>query len=558
MDLSASPLDPPTADAWSVRRFVQLGTEGVLRIPDFQRPFRWGAKDVRDLFDSVLNGYPIGSVLLWHREAPASSVRFGPLVVEAAARPDGLFVVDGQQRLTSLVATLSGGEAVVSSEFELYVDLDDGSVKSRGHRKVVPAHWLPLWLVLDTPTLLQYLRDLDQAGLDPGLSNRATTVATRIAEFKIPVSIVNDYDEGVVREIFERVNTTGKRMKASEVFVALHATVGGRPSDDLRNLSDEISGLGFGTLGRDDVLRCVLAVRGGDVYRRNLRSEFSADEDPAEAYRATFETLRRVVAFLREDAAIPHRRALPYVAVLPVLTRFFALHAKPAAHTRQLLRRWVWRSIAGWPGNRDPKPVRIAARDLDGEDRRSEDDQALWLLSQLGPVPQFAPDLDAVRLNQAAARTNIALLGALGPRCLTSGELVDLSSHLEEADPASAVFSSFLPRPRRAAEKDSAGAAYANLSSRLLHPLAAGASPRDEGDGGDDAFIAALLAASPEVLTSHGFDAAASAAIEQEDLETAAEARGRALTVTLFETWERLAEPAATDRPALASMVVDD
>jgi hypothetical protein len=45
--------------------------------------------------------------------------------------------------------------------------------------------------------------------------------------------------------------------------------------------------------------------------------------DVRETFRQTAQTLERVFAFLREDASIPHVRALPYIGVLPILTRFF-------------------------------------------------------------------------------------------------------------------------------------------------------------------------------------------------------------------------------------------
>ncbi len=38
---------------------------GELRIPRFQRPYVWSPEDMIGLFDSIFNGYPIGSLLIW-------------------------------------------------------------------------------------------------------------------------------------------------------------------------------------------------------------------------------------------------------------------------------------------------------------------------------------------------------------------------------------------------------------------------------------------------------------------------------------------------------------
>jgi uncharacterized protein with ParB-like and HNH nuclease domain len=74
--------------------------------PHFQRPFRWGREDVRRLFDGVLKGYPIGSVLLWLRAAPRQEFVLGNLRIDAEATDHALWVVDGQQRITSLANAL--------------------------------------------------------------------------------------------------------------------------------------------------------------------------------------------------------------------------------------------------------------------------------------------------------------------------------------------------------------------------------------------------------------------------------------------------------------------
>ncbi len=74
-------------------------------MPDIQRPFVWASKKVRDLFDSMYRGYPIGTLMLWETGAEAGTRQIG---LEAADRAPQLLIVDGQQRLTSLYAVLTG------------------------------------------------------------------------------------------------------------------------------------------------------------------------------------------------------------------------------------------------------------------------------------------------------------------------------------------------------------------------------------------------------------------------------------------------------------------
>ncbi len=91
-----------------VKNLVDDVRIGKIGLPDLQRPFVWKDNKVRDLFDSMLRGYPIGYVMLW--ESPAnyeekkSSIGENKKIYE---EPKEL-VIDGQQRLTALVAAMYG------------------------------------------------------------------------------------------------------------------------------------------------------------------------------------------------------------------------------------------------------------------------------------------------------------------------------------------------------------------------------------------------------------------------------------------------------------------
>lgn len=83
---------------------------GKIRIPRFQRAFVWKDEDRRKLFDSIYYGYPVGTLLLWKHAAQQETLSWAGLEVPVDARPDALFVVDGQQRLATLAVTLLGAE----------------------------------------------------------------------------------------------------------------------------------------------------------------------------------------------------------------------------------------------------------------------------------------------------------------------------------------------------------------------------------------------------------------------------------------------------------------
>ena len=87
-------------------RDVEIGKIGL---PDLQRPFVWPDSKVRNLLDSMMKGYPIGYIMLW--SSPEDYENTGQIGrnEKIYKQPDDL-VIDGQQRLTALLAAMHGVE----------------------------------------------------------------------------------------------------------------------------------------------------------------------------------------------------------------------------------------------------------------------------------------------------------------------------------------------------------------------------------------------------------------------------------------------------------------
>ena len=85
---------------------IELGRIGL---PELQRPFVWPNVNVRDLFDSLYRGYPVGFLLLWKTGANDALKSIGTGAKQSVPE---LAIVDGQQRLTSLYAVVKGAEVL--------------------------------------------------------------------------------------------------------------------------------------------------------------------------------------------------------------------------------------------------------------------------------------------------------------------------------------------------------------------------------------------------------------------------------------------------------------
>ena len=81
---------------------IELGSIGL---PDIQRPFVWSNTKIRNLFDSMYRGYPVGYFLFWQTGAELKAKTIGTQKEQLVPQ---MLIVDGQQRLTSLFAVLKG------------------------------------------------------------------------------------------------------------------------------------------------------------------------------------------------------------------------------------------------------------------------------------------------------------------------------------------------------------------------------------------------------------------------------------------------------------------
>lgn len=77
---------------------------GEIAIPEIQRPFVWDATKVRNLLDSLFQGYPVGYLIAWRN--PDVKLKDG--TTSSGKR----ILIDGQQRVTALMASLLGREVV--------------------------------------------------------------------------------------------------------------------------------------------------------------------------------------------------------------------------------------------------------------------------------------------------------------------------------------------------------------------------------------------------------------------------------------------------------------
>ena len=163
----------PTLPSFSVKPEVILLEDlfeeikrGQLRSPRFQRPFVWRPEDMRKLFESVVKGYPIGSLLIWEPGIRYQCLpNFGPIPQGEPGldRTDLAYVLDGQHRLATLFgATHVEGEPPAQAMMRhwwMWFDLDEEEF-THAPRGPIGPHHIPLREMLSTTHFLRFSANL--------------------------------------------------------------------------------------------------------------------------------------------------------------------------------------------------------------------------------------------------------------------------------------------------------------------------------------------------------------------------------------------------------------
>lgn len=205
----------------------------TLRIPTIQRQFVWDAEDVRDLIDSIVNGYPIGAIIIWE---PTSEFPSAPLVGKDGGDAH-LYVLDGQQRLTALSLMMNGGWQIERGD-KIIRTSDISYVPETGkfylsEKKGIDVSLIVKAAMADTDSLLKLQKDYKAV-----CKKVIDEVGRKIVGYQLPMYVLRTDaadDEGAyekIAEIFTRVNSAGVKIGNLEMFLSFFAAAFPRKEKD--------------------------------------------------------------------------------------------------------------------------------------------------------------------------------------------------------------------------------------------------------------------------------------------------------------------------------------
>ena len=421
------------AETISVEALIRETKRGLIRVPDFQRPLRWESEDVKLFFDSIYQGYPVGSFLMRRAYAPASALQYGAVRIDATESNSALWVVDGQQRLTALAAGLARDKEMPvtpDDPWVLYFDAKKQVFHVPPRSGIFPTTWVPITQLLDASSLSEWVFNWKHAK-DSELRKTVFEAGSRIRQYEIPLYVVETGDEKLLRDIFYRINDSGKKMKWEDIHDALFGRKSDEPST-LSGLADELTALGIGRPSEEQLLSAIIAFKGLDATR-SISDHYRRDPDILrDAVSEALPALRQVIIFLKTHAEIPHLRLLPRSLPFFVLTKFFGLYPEPNSRTINLLVRWIWRTLLGVKSIDERTLLRHSLDAIEGD----EPERTMQIL--LGEIPRTKGSSFALpqKFDARATDSRIILvsLSSLRPLNPENEKTIDIADLIEEHD----------------------------------------------------------------------------------------------------------------------------
>lgn len=235
--------------------------QGRIGLPDLQRPFVWADAKVRDLFDSMMKGFPVGYVMLWASPEDYTNTKQIGEGEKQFKRPDDL-VIDGQQRLTSLLAAIKGIKILdknfvhrrimisfepLSKEFQVWTQAYERSYQYIADIAEVFKAYENKELSKFRRALIKRMNEGRRRNEQPELSDEEEeTIENNINSllsldnYTIPtLRILSKADEEDVAEIFRRVNSGGQNLNENNFIETLLAVYDNEVHDKIKKFCSD-------------------------------------------------------------------------------------------------------------------------------------------------------------------------------------------------------------------------------------------------------------------------------------------------------------------------------
>lgn len=233
---------------YSIEQILNFIKSGEIAIPEIQRPFVWKPKQVRDLIDSLYTGYPTGYLII--SQNPNMKLKDGSI------SEGKKIMIDGQQRVTSLMTAIAGFEVVNSNftkkrikiSFNPFASEEEEQFKVQDNAILKDKRWIADIAELFVPDFDSYSFIQEYCEKNPDIQpkelNKKITQLLSIRNRQIGViTLDKDLTIDEVTEIFIRINNQGAKLNQADFAMSKIAANSKYQGNVLRKAVDYFSHL---------------------------------------------------------------------------------------------------------------------------------------------------------------------------------------------------------------------------------------------------------------------------------------------------------------------------
>jgi len=445
--ISKSPKDPkPSVDR--IEDLAKRILNGDILLPKFQRQFVWGKSKILNLLDSIANGYPIGSILLWQSSSQElkNENQIADLDVELP-KPDYPvnYLLDGQQRLSVICGAYYWQPTFdPNSKWNIVYDLRKESFLHLRTLADPPIYQIRVNKLAEASVFFEHVFKLENSEeADKALlAQRAKSLFDRFKDYKIATVTLNDMPIEDIAPIFERINSTGTPLTIVDLMRAATWKPDFDLLDSINEILDAVEDKDFHRVDALVILRVISVAAGGQFNSGSISDlRDKKTSDLSNAIKDVKEAYKKTVDFATTQLNVPSSDIVPYANQLAVLTEIFRRLDHPTKKQNLAISEWFWKTsysghFAGWSTS-------VMSNDLeainDFVDNKTEDItlnipqpfETIWTLRTFG-------------LRNALTKLLAILLAHQNPVDLLNGQKIDLSKALAWNN--SKEFHHFFPR----------------------------------------------------------------------------------------------------------------
>lgn len=346
--------------------------KGRIRIPLFQRDVEWKDKQKIMLFDSIKNGYPIGTILFWRPEDKdeISDIDFELSTLGAyyldERDSEYFYILDGYQRLSTLLnclidpnrTSLERDNDVWYKEFCIYYDLSIEEFKKYNGRDVnkLEVYKVPLYLFADNMNFYTFQERLIEENIDVEqsklYSQRYKNLGNVFYDYLIPSIDLSGGNIQEAIEIFNRVNSEGSRIKDDWKLSALTINDNFRLGTLIGNTLNQIESKNFYSIKKREIFKdkfifktiqssfgpLYLDSKATDVKTLSEKNNFSL------IVNHTLYNCVRTIEFFKDFLAVFDLKFIPANLHYIFLVQYFNIKEDLFDNDISQLKVWFWQS----------------------------------------------------------------------------------------------------------------------------------------------------------------------------------------------------------------------